>query len=318
MKAIVQKAYGGTETLRLADIPRPVPAAGEVLVRVRAAGVDPGVWHLMSGQPYLLRLLGFGLRAPKVSIRGRDVAGLVQAVGSGVTDFRPGDEVFGIVEGSFAEYACAPADRFLPMPAGLDFERAAAIPISGLTALQGLRGVSPGQRVLIIGAAGGVGSYAVQLAKSLGTHVTGVCSTAKIKLVKALGADKIIDYTRESIPSEAYDFILDTAGARTLSDLRRMLVRRGTLVIVGAETNGRWFGGVDRILRAGLLSPFVSQKLAGLMSKEDRASLLELHSLVTANTIRPVIDRTYPLADAAAAITYVHSGHSAGKVVLTV
>jgi NADPH:quinone reductase-like Zn-dependent oxidoreductase len=232
MKAVVQDTYGAAEVLEVREIDKPVPNDDEVLVRVHAAGVDPGVWHLMTGLPYLVRVMGYGLRAPKVRIRGQDVAGRVEAVGSDVTRFHSGEEVFGVADGSFAEYARAPADKLAAKPANLTFEQAAAVPISGLTALQALRDrgtVRPGQQVLIIGAGGGVGSFAVQLAKAFGAQVTGVCSTTKLELVRSLGAEAVIDYTREDFADGArrWDLIVDTAGRRSLAQLRRALARRG-------------------------------------------------------------------------------------------
>lgn len=319
MKAIVQDRYGSPDVLEFKDIDRPVPGDGDVLVRVAAAGVDPGVWHLLSGLPYALRLMGFGLRTPKVRVRGRDVSGTVEAVGSAVTRFRPGDAVFGISEGTFAEYTCAAEDRFVAKPAVLSFEEAAAVPISALTALQAVRSgrVAPGQRVLVIGAAGGVGSFAVQLARSAGAHVTGVCSTGKVDLVRSLGADEVVDYTRSGLGS-GYDVILDTAGNRPLSVLRRALTAAGTLVLVGGEGGGRWLGSVSRVLRASVLSPFVRQRLVGLFSRERLVDLELLGSLVSDGSLRVVVDRSFPLGLAGDAVAYVHKGHSAGKVVVAV
>jgi NADPH:quinone reductase-like Zn-dependent oxidoreductase len=324
MQAVVQDTYGAADVLELRDIDKPVPKNNEVLVRVHAAGVDPGVWHLMTGLPYLVRVMGYGLRTPKVRVRGRDVAGRVEAVGTNVTRFHPGEEVFGTCEGSFAEYVRARADKLAPKPANLTFEQAAAVPISGLTALQGLRDtgkVQPGQQVLIIGAAGGVGSFAVQLAKAFGAEVTGVCSTTKLDLVRSIGADHVIDYTRDDFADGArhYDLILDTAGRRSLSQLRRALARRGTLVIVGGEGGGRWLGGFDRqILRAPILSPLVSQTLRPLTSKERSEDLVVLSQLIEAGKVTPVIDRTYPLREAPEAIRHLEQGHARGKIVLRV
>ncbi len=240
MQAIVQHAYGPPDVLRLEDVEPPVIGDDEVLVRVHAAGVDPGVWHLMTGLPYLVRVMGYGLRAPKTRVRGTDVAGRIDAVGEKVTQVRVGDEVFGVCEGSFAEFARAKADKVAPKPASLSFEQAAAVPVSGLTALQGLRDqgeVQPGQQVLIVGASGGVGTFAVQLATAFGAEVTGVCSTGKVDLVRSIGASHVIDYTRDDFarPGRRYDVILDTGGNRPLRDLRRALAPRGTLVIVGGE-----------------------------------------------------------------------------------
>jgi NADPH:quinone reductase-like Zn-dependent oxidoreductase len=324
MKAVVQDTYGPADVLELRDVDKPVPKDDEVLVRVHAAGVDPGVWHLMTGQPYLVRVMGYGLRTPKVRVRGRDVAGRVEAVGTNVTQVQAGAEVFGIGEGSFAEYVCARADKLAPKPANLTFEQAAAVPISGLTALQAVRDtgkVQPGQRVLVIGAAGGVGSFAVQLAKAFGAAVTGVCSTAKVDLVRSIGADHVVDYTRHDFADGArhYDLIVDTAGRRSLAQLRRALTRRGTLVIVGGEGGGRWLGGFDRqILRAPIVSLFVRQRLRPLVSKERREDLVALKELIEAGKVTPVIDRTYPLSEAPAAVRYLGEGHACGKVVITV
>lgn len=321
MKAIVQDTYGSHDVLELRDIEKPEPGRDEVLIAVRAAAVDAGVWHLMSGRPYLLRLMGFGLRAPKVPVRGREVAGRVEAVGEGVTAFHPGDEVFGICEGSFAEYACAGQDKLAHKPAGLPLEEAAALPISGLTALQALRDagrVRPGQRVLVIGAAGGVGTFAVQLAKAYGAHVTGVCSTTKTELVRSLGADEVIDYTREEFADGVrhYDLILDTAGNRTLAHLRRALTPRGTLVIVGGEGGGNWLGGTDRVLRAALLNPFVRHGLKGIFAAERQADLEVLKQFVEDGSLAPAIQSTCPLDGAAEAVDRLHRGEARGKVLI--
>jgi NADPH:quinone reductase-like Zn-dependent oxidoreductase len=322
MKAIMQDEYGSADVLRLEDIERPALGNDDVLLRVEAAGVDPGVWHLMTGMPYMIRL-GYGLRKPKVPVRGRDVAGRVEAVGANVTRFQPGDEVFGICEGSFAEYASARPDKLVPKPANVTFDQAAAVPISGLTALQALRDkgeVQPGQKVLVIGAAGGVGSFAVQIAKSYGAQVTGVCSTTKVDLVRSIGADDVIDYTRQDFTDGAghFDVIVDTAGNRSLSRLRRALTPKGILVIVGGEGGGRWLGGFDRGFRASMLSPFVSQRLTMLISTEGQDNLLTLKELVEAGRVTPVIDRTYPLSEAPEAIRYLVEEHPRGKVVVTV
>ncbi|MFI6977530.1 NAD(P)-dependent alcohol dehydrogenase [Embleya sp. NPDC050154] len=322
MKAFVQDTYGPLDVLRLDDIDRPVVGDDDVLVRVHAAGVDPGVWHLMTGLPYLLRLTGFGLRAPKVRVRGMDVAGLVEEVGRNVTGFRPGEEVFGTCQGSFAEYACTPQTKLAPKPVNLDLTAAATVPTSALTALQGLRDsgrVRSGQRVLIVGAAGGIGTYAVQLAKEFGAHVTGLCSTGKLELVRALGADEVIDYTREDFTdgTHRYDLILDIAGHRSLNRLRRALSRTGTLVIVGSETKGRWFGGVDRVLRALVLTPFIRHRLRGLVQVESAEDLRTLRTLIEAGKLTPVIDRTYTFDEIPQAIEYIHKGHARGKVAIT-
>jgi NADPH:quinone reductase-like Zn-dependent oxidoreductase len=323
MKAIVQDEYGSPDVLELEDIDKPVIKDNEVLVRVDAAGVDPGVWHLMAGLPYLIRIMGFGLRAPNTRVRGTDLAGRVEAVGKDVTEFQPGDEVFGSGDGSFAEYASAREDKIAPKPANLTMEQAAAVPASALTALQGLRDrgqIQPGQKVLIIGASGGVGTYAVQLAKAFGAEVTGVCSTTKVDMVRSIGADHVIDYTRDDFADgvQRYDLILDTAGNRSLSHLRRALTPEGTLVIVGAETGGRWLGGSDRQLRALMLSPFVSQKLRAFIATASKEDLVVLTELIEAGKVAPVIDSTYPLSETPEAIRYIEEGHARGKVVITV
>ena len=323
MKAIVQDAYGSPDVLELREIVTPVVGGDEVLVRVHAAGVDQGVWHLMAGLPYLVRVAGVGLRAPKNPVRGVDVAGRVEAVGENVTGVQPGDEVFGTCRGSFAEYACARADRLVPKPSNLTFEQAAAVPVSGCTALQALRDrgkVRPGQRVLIIGAGGGVGTFAVQLAKAFGVEVTGVCSTTKVELVRSIGADRVIDYTREDFADgdSRYNVILDIAGNRSLSHLRRALAREGTLVLVGGEGGGRWLGGVDRTLRALVLSRFVRQGLSTWIATQPKEDLEVLHELLETGKVTPVVDRTFPLSEVPEAIRYLRGGRARGKVVITV
>lgn len=322
MKAIIRDAYGSVDALRLADIDQPVAGEVDVLVHVHAAGVDQGVWHLMTGTPYAMRLAGFGIRAPKNALLGYDVAGRIEAVGAQVTEFRPGQEVFGTCRGSFAEYAVARADRLLPKPGNVTFEQAAVVPISGFAALQAVReqgGVRSGQRVLIIGAGGGVGTFAVQIAKADGAEVTGVCSASKAELVRSIGADHVIDYTREDFVDgrNRYDVILDIAGNRSLSELRRALTPRGTLVIVGGEDAGKWLG-IRRQLRAAALSPFVRQKLGFFISKERPEDLEELRKLLEAGTIRPVVDKTFPLEEVPAAIRYLRDGHARGKVVIAI
>ena len=324
MKAIVQDVYGTPDVLRLDEVEKPQPKEGELLIRVRAAGVDPGVWHLMTGRPYLVRAMGFGMRAPKFRIRGRDVAGTVEALGTGVTKFKVGDEVFGVSDGSFAEYVSAREDKLAMKPANLTFAQAAVVPISGITALQGIRDagkVQRGQKVLIIGAAGGVGSFAVQIAKALGAEVTGVCSTSKTDLVRQIGADHVIDYTREDFASSGkkYDMILDTAGRRPLSVLRKALAPKGTLVIVGGEGGGKILGGFDRqIFRAPMLSLFTGQSLKPLVAGESAKDLEGLKELIEAGKLKPVIDRTYALDKAPDAIRYLAEGRARGKVVITV
>lgn len=325
VQAIVQDAFGTDpdEVLRLEQVPVPTPGPGEVRVRVRAAGVDRGVWHLMAGRPYAVRLAGFGVRRPRYRTLGSDLAGVVDAVGADVEGFTPGDEVYGVTRGSFTEMAIVPAAKLARMPAGLSFVEAAAVPVSGLTALQAVRdkaAVRPGERVLVVGASGGVGSYAVQVARAAGAVVTGVARTAKLDVVRGLGAVEVIDHTREDFAdgTRQWDVIIDIGGNRRLRDLRRALTPGGRLVIVGGETDGRWLGGSDRQLRAMLLSPFVGQTLTSLMSKETAADLDVLRELVEAGQVTPAVERTYPLAETAAAIRHVAEGRARGKVVVTV
>jgi NADPH:quinone reductase-like Zn-dependent oxidoreductase len=323
MKAIVQDRYGSADVLEFRDIEDPVVGDGDILVRVHAAGCGPDVWHLMTGMPYMARP-AIGLRRPKIGVRGWDVAGMVEAVGANVKGFLPGDQVMGTAEGSFAELVIAQPDKLVAKPAGLSFEQAAAVPISGTTALRAVRDegkVQPGQTVLVIGAAGGVGSLAVQIAKAFGGKVTGVCSTSKADLVRSIGADDVIDYTHEDFTDGArrWDVILDTAGRRPLSQLRRALTPKGTLVIVGGDGGGRWTGGFFRgMLRAPLVSLFVGQKLGGLNSIVKQEDLVALKALIEAGKVTPVIDRTYPLVEAPDAIRYLAEGHSRGKIVITV
>jgi NADPH:quinone reductase-like Zn-dependent oxidoreductase len=323
MEAIVRDEYGSTDVLELRDIDKPEIEDEEVLVRVHAAGVGRDVWHVMTGLPYPIRLAGYGFRAPKNPVIGSDVAGVVEVVGKNVSRFQPGDEVFGIGKGSYAEYARAPEDKLAPKPANLTFEQAAVVAISGLTALQGLRDhgkARPGQEVLVIGASGGVGTFAVQIAKALGAHVTGVCSTVKVDTVRSIGADCVIDYTREDFAEggQRYDLILDIGGNSPLSRLRRALTSEGTLVIAGGEGGGRWLGGTDRQLRAMMVCPFVGQKLGTFISKENHEDLIILTELVESGKVTPVIDRTYPLSEVPEAIRYLEEGHAQGKVVITV
>ncbi|HEY0604394.1 MAG TPA: NAD(P)-dependent alcohol dehydrogenase [Herpetosiphonaceae bacterium] len=325
MHAVVQERYGAApeDVLRLATIARPTIGGEEVLVRVHAASVDRGTWHVMAGLPYPIRIAGFGLRRPKYANPGRSLAGTVDAVGANVIGFNPGDEVFGICNGSFAEYACVRAEKLALKPVNLSFEQAAAVPISGLTALQAVRDhghVQAGAKVLIVGASGGVGTFAVQIAKAWGADVTGVCRTAKVTAVRALGADHVVDYTRADYADgrHRYDVIFDIGGNRRLSDLRRALTPWGRLVIVGGETTGRWLGGTDRQLRATLLSPFVGQTLGSFIASENDDDLVALRKLIEAGTIAPVIDRIYPLAEVAAAIRYLLDGQACGKIVITI
>lgn len=325
MQAIVQDIYGTEpdDILRLAQIARPTIGDNEVLVRVRAASVDRGTWHLMTGLPKLMRIMGFGFRRPKQPNPGRSLAGIVEAVGHNVTEFKPGDEVYGTCDGSFAEFARAQVELLALKPANLSFEQAAAIPVSGVTALQAVRDraqVQAGQRVLIIGASGGVGTFAVQIAKAFGAEVTGVCSTTKTELVRGLGADHVVDYSREDFADgeHRYDAVLDIGGNSRLSHLRRALTPRGRLVIVGGETDGRWLGGFDRQLRAIVLSPLVRQKLGILGAKENALDLSALRDLLESGKITPAVDRTYPLSEAAAAIRYLQDGKARGKVTIAV
>jgi NADPH:quinone reductase-like Zn-dependent oxidoreductase len=323
MKAIVRDTYGSSDVLELRDIDIPEIADDEVLVRVHAAGVGRDVWHIMTGLPYPIRLAGYGLRAPKNPVIGSDMAGVVEAVGKNVSTFQPGVEVFGIGKGSYAEYVCAREDKLAPKPVNLTFEQAAVLAIMGSTALQALRDhgkVRQGQEVLIIGASGGVGTYAVQIAKAFGAHVTGVCSTAKVEMVRSIGADHVIDYTQEDFAEgdQRYDLILDIGGNSTLARLRHALDSRGTLVIVGGEGGGRWLGGTDRQLRALVLSPFVGQKLGTFVNKENYEDLIVLGELIESGKVTPVIDKTYPLAEVPEAIRYLEEGHARGKVVISV
>jgi NADPH:quinone reductase-like Zn-dependent oxidoreductase len=322
MKAMVQDRYGTADVLELEDIEKPEIGDDDMLVRVLAASAHIGDWHIMTGLPYLIRMVS-GLRTPKARVRGSDVAGRVEAAGKDVTRFQPGDEVFGTCDGSFAEYAIVRQDKVAPKPANLTFEQAATVPTSGSTALQGLRDVGEvqsGQKVLIIGAAGGVGSFAVQIAKAFGAHVTGVCSTSKVDLVRSIGADEVIDYTVEDFAEngQRYGLILDVAGNRSVSHLRRALAPRGTLVIVGGEGGGRWFGGIDRQLRASMLSPLVSQKLGTFIAKPNVEDLVVLRELIEAGKLTPVIDTTYPLSEVPEAIRHLEEGHARGKVVIIV
>jgi NADPH:quinone reductase-like Zn-dependent oxidoreductase len=323
VKAIAQDVYGSAEVLELRDIDQPPVGDEEVLIEVRAAGVDPGVWIVMTGRPYAARL-AFGLRRPKVAVRGLDVAGVVTAVGSRVTRFSPGDEVYGTCEtGSFAEYATAQEQRLAIKPANISFTQAAATPVSGVTALQSIRDgrVQPGQRVLITGAGGGIGSFAVQLVKAYGGSVTGVCSTSKVDLVRSLGADDIIDYTKHEIDRDGarYDVIIDTAGNRPLSLLRRAATPSGTIALVGGgHAKGRIMGGFQRQMAAPLLSLFVSQRVCGVTARVRAGALQELSRLIESGKVTPAVGGTYALADAPDAIRHLAQGHPAGKVVVTV
>ena len=321
MRAALRERYGSVELVQLKVIDRPAIGDAEILVRVRAAGVDRGVWHLMTGTPYPLRLAGYGFRAPKNPVLGGDFAGVVEAVGKTVTRFKPGDEVFGVAQGTFAEYARVREDKLARKLANLTFEQAAAVPTSGFTALQALRDqghVQPGQKVLVIGASGGVGTFAVQLAKAFGAEVTGVSSTTKVDLVRSIGADHAIDYTREDFAGgKPYDLILDIGGNRPVSQLRRALAPKGTLVIVGGEGGGRWFG-MGRQLRALTVSPFVRQRLTMFIASQRYQDLLVLTELIEAGKVTPAVDRVYPLSEVPQAIRYLEDGRARGKVVISV
>ncbi|HSV38593.1 MAG TPA: NAD(P)-dependent alcohol dehydrogenase [Nocardioidaceae bacterium] len=323
MRAVVQDAYGGPEVLQLDRAPLPEIGDNEVLVQVRAAGLDRGTWHMMTGRPYLLRVLGFGFRRPKNRVPGLDVAGTVEAVGANVTRFAIGDEVFGISRGSFAEYAAVRENKLAPKPANLTFEQAAVIPISAGTALQALTDVGrveAGQRVLVVGASGGVGAYAVQLAKAFGAEVTGVCSTAKLDFVRSLGADHVLDYNSDDFADGArqWDLLLEVAGNSPLSRLRRAITPRGTLVIVGGEEGGRWTGGFGRSLRAPLLSLFVRQRLTMLASKERASDLERLAPLLEAGEVVGPLDGTFPLERVVEAMGQLEAGRIKGKVAIVV
>lgn len=317
----MRETYGPPEALRFGTVDEPVIGDDDVRVRVVAAGVDQGVWHLVTGLPRAIRLAGFGVRRPKNTVPGMDVAGVVTAVGANVSRFQPGDEVFGSGTSTYAEYASVPEKNLVLKPANVSFTEAAAVPTSGLAALQGLRTgeVRAGRRVLVIGAGGGVGSYAVQLAVAAGADVTGICSTAKMDFVRSLGADDVLDHTREAITDggRRYDLILDTGGNRRLRELRRALTPTGTLVIVGAEVGGMK-QGVERQLLAMLLSPVIKQKLRSYVSTPNEADLQSLADQLAAGTLRAPVDRTFPLADAGEAIRYLRDGRVKGKVVLTV
>ena len=320
MKAIVQNAYGDSSVLHLDEVPVPTAKADEVLIEVRATALNIGDWHLMAGLPMLVRPV-IGLKRPRQRIRGMDVAGVVHSVGPAVTAFAVGDEVFGVVDAGLAEYAVASVKKIVRKPASLTFEQAAAIPTSGATALHALRDVGriqSGQKVLVIGAAGGVGIYATQLAKAFGAHVTGVCSTLKADLVRSIGADEVIDYTKSdfTILGTRYDLIIDTAGNRSVASLRRALTSTGTLVIVGGEGGGRVAGKLSRQMTAPLQGVGSKQSFRGLVSVTHASDLATLAELVEAGKLAPVIDQTYPLAQAGAAMKRLETSAAVGKLVL--
>ncbi len=320
MRAIVRDRYGSADVLELRDVPVPRIADDEVLVRVRAAGLERGAWHVMAGLPYLIRIAGYGLRAPKTAGLGSELAGVVEAVGADVTGLQPGDAVYGTSKAAFAEFAPARPDTLAPMPSNLSFEQAAAVPVSAVTALQALRDrgrLKAGSHVLVIGASGGVGTSAVQIAKALGATVTGVCSTAKVDLVRSLGAEHVIDYARADITDDGrrYDLVLDIGGNRPLSQLRRVLTPSGTLVIVGGEEGGRWTGGIQRQLGAMILSVFVRQRLGTFVAKPNRADLDTLRGLIESGAVTPAIDRVIALDEIPDGIRDLSVGHVRGKLV---
>ncbi len=322
MRAIVQDSYGEADVLHLGEHDRPEHGAKEVLVKVRAAGLDRGTWHLMTGKPYLARL-AFGFRAPRNPVPGLDVAGTVVAIGDAVTRFAVGDEVFGVGNGSFAEYTVARERQLAHKPENLSFEQAAVVPVSATTALQALRDrgrLQAGQSVLVIGASGGVGSYAVQLAKAFGAEVTGVCSTVKLDLVRSLGAEHVIDYSQEDFADgvRRFDLVLDIGGNPTITHLRRALAPRGTLVIVGGEEGGNFSGGMNRGLRASAMSPFLRQRLTMFVAVTRHADLEYLTELIEAGKVTPSLERAYPLAEAPEAMRHLVAGKVRGKVAITV
>jgi NADPH:quinone reductase-like Zn-dependent oxidoreductase len=321
MKAIVYHNYGSADVLKCEETEKPTPGDNEVLIRVRAASANPLDWHLMRGSPYLLRL-GFGLRRPKLTRLGVDVAGQVEAVGSKVTQFKPGDEVFGSCRGAFAEYCCAAESALVAKPANVTFEQAAAIPVAAFTALQGLRDkgrIQPGHKVLINGAAGGVGTLAVQIARSFGADVTGVCSTRNLDMVRSLGADRVIDYTDEDFTRDGqhYDLIFDCVGNHSLSAIRRVLSPKGVYIGAAGDPNGRMIVLLTRVIKGIVMSRFASQKLMMVMAKSSKEDLTVMNDLIEAGKVTPVIDRRYNLSEVPEAIRYLEQGHARGKVVIT-
>lgn len=321
MRAITYTTYGPPEVLQFSEVAQPVPGDNEVLIRIRAASVNPLDWHFMRGSPYFLRLMA-GWRRPKVTRLGVDVAGTVEAAGRNATRFREGDGVFGVCRGAFAEFVCVAESRLVAKPANLTFSQAAAVPVAAISALQALRDagrIQPGQRVLVNGAAGGVGTFAVQIARTFGAAVTGVCSTGNMELVRSLGAHRVVDYTREDFTrgGPPYDLILDAVGNRTPADLRRALTAAGTGVVVGGPNEGRWLGPMAGMVQAVAGSWFSRQKLRPFMARLNQADLLALGELLAAGKITPVIDRSYPLREVPAAIAYLETGRARGKVVIT-
>jgi NADPH:quinone reductase-like Zn-dependent oxidoreductase len=320
MKALIQDRYGAADVVAFRDIDRPSPGKGQILVRVVAAGVDRGAWHFMTGEPYLMRILGFGLRAPSVAVPGTNFAGVVESIGDGVDIFAPGDEVYGAARGTFAEYVVASVDKVAPKSPRLSFEQAAVLPYPSFVALQALRDhghVQPEEQVLVVGASGAVGTIAVQLAAAMGAVVTGVCSGQHAELVRGLGAVEVIDYKTEDFAdgSRHFDLIVDIGGRSPIRRLRRALTRSGTLVIIGGEGD-RWIGGIQRQLWASILSLVVPQKLGAFVVKENSAELLELNELVDAGKVTPILGAEFSLPDGAAAITAFEGSATSGRVVI--
>jgi NADPH:quinone reductase-like Zn-dependent oxidoreductase len=323
VKALVQDRFGPPDVLRLAEVGMPEVGAGDVLVRVHAAALNPADWHILRGDPLIARLMGVGLTRPKARVAGIDAAGVVEAVGTNVRQLRSGDEVLGFCRGAFAEYACAAADLVVPKPAGLTFEQAAAVPVAATTALRGIRDVGEvkaGQQVLVNGAGGGVGTYAVQIAAALGAEVTGVCSTRNVELVHSIGAARVIDYTREDFAGgqAKYDVILDNVSSLPLTRLRGALTPKGTLVLNGGGTPGHVFGPVAGIVRAVVANAFVSQRLRPLPTRQNQQELIDVTGLIEDGKLTPVVGRTYTLADTAEGLRQVEEGHTRGKIVITV
>jgi NADPH:quinone reductase-like Zn-dependent oxidoreductase len=324
MKAIVQDRFGPPDTLRMVDTEKPEIGSGDVLLKVHAAAVNPYDWHMLRGDPRVARLMGgVGLTKPKARIAGVDVAGRVHDVGADVHGLRPGDEVFGFARGAFAEFAAADAALVVPKPAALSFEQVAALPMAAVTALHAIRDrghVQPGQRVLVNGAAGGVGTFAVQIAAALGAEVTGVCSARNADMVRSLGATHVVDYASDDFTDGTirFDLILDNVGNRTIRDLRRATTPTGIVIVNGGGSPGHIIGAVGSILRAAIVNLFVRQRITMVPTIWSREDLLAVTELVDTGTLRPVIDRTYPLADAAAGLRHVEAGHARGKVVITV
>jgi len=323
MNAISYDRYGSPDVLKCGETAKPAPADDEVLIKVRAASVNPYDWHFMRGEPYLVRIAAGGLRKPKDSRLGADVAGEIEAVGRNITQFKPGDGVFGSCKGAFAEYACASESKLVRKPDNVTFEQAASVPIAAFTALQGLRDkghIQPGQKVLINGAAGGVGTFAVQIAKSFGAEVTGVCSTRNVKMVQSIGADHVVDYIQEDFTKGAprYDVILDCVGNHSYSECRRVLHPRGIYVGAGGKTDNWMIGPLARAIKALVLSWFVSQRLVMVLAKPSKEDLAIMAELMTTRKVTPVIDRSYTLCEVPEAIRYLEQGHARGKVVITV